>query len=168
MARGRYYLRKRRPKYKLQRYSNETMVVGTDLTVPNAGGNPAAELREVIINTDVQGMRKVKNFTVQIMSPAPVPVQWALIYIPEGTANNVNGQGLPNNNNPVSLYEPNQNVIMSGILLNSNVPMIRRTRLARNLNSGDMIALTISAVHGNGNVPTVYAVYAQVNYAISF
>ena len=165
MVRYRKY-RKYKKAYKLQKYSNETQHIFIGVPVPAQGQNPVQQDIDVIVNTDVQGMRKCKNFTLQLMSDSTaIPIMWALVYVPEGTQ--PSNMSLPNQNNVTSLYEPNQNVIMSGILDTNSGTVVKRTRLARNLNSGDRIVIVASAVvgHGNGG-PTAFLV--QLNYAISF
>lgn len=121
----------------------------------------------IIVNTDVQGMRKCKNFSITLQTTSNIPLQWALVYVPEGTLDNIPTLGLPNNQNAVSLYEPNQNVIMSGVIFAADMPITKRTRLARNLNSGDAIAVVACAVE-NAQAQAQFALYAQLNYAISF
>ena len=165
MVRYRKY-RKYKKAYKLQKYSNETQQIFMAVNVPAAQQNPAQQEMDLVVNTDVQGMRKCKNFTIQIISDSTaVPIMWALVYVPEGTQ--PSNMSLPNQVNVSSLYEPNQNVIMAGILDTNSGTVVKRTRLARNLNSGDRIVIVASAVvgHGNGG-PTAFLV--QLNYAISF
>ena len=62
--------------------------------------------------------------------------------------------------------EPNQNVIMQGLLpLTSNSRQEFRTRLARNLNSGDTIFLCLRPVIDITNIPDLTA---QLNFAICY
>lgn len=161
---------------KTVKYSNET--VSSSITFntgnyPIEGKNGSALLPIIIHPTDVAGMRKVKNISVRIASSVPPNVVaggscvMALIYAPQGTSDDSvwlsSGQGAP-----ISLYEPNQNVIASGIvnyITHSTVFM--GNRLARNLNSGDAILLVIKPLNPiPENASVTYAV--SVNYAICY
>ena len=148
--------RYRRRNYKLTRpvkitkYSNETYA--------------AAALKQFLANqvyyspcipsTPVLGTRKVKNFTLTLAHSGTETTTdnimfFALLYIPEGTApQQINfGKGWDTDNpvilNTHSLYEPNQNVILQGFIDTKQVYRFK-TRLARNLNSGDMIVLAFA------------------------
>lgn len=111
---------------------------------------------DIIPQLATYGVRKVKNINLTItLSPVPCPILWAVVYLPEGlgTADS-SGILYAKLNNPgsdmTSVYEPNQNVIMSGILPASpntaTTPVVLRksTRLARNLNSGDRVQLAFN------------------------
>jgi hypothetical protein len=69
---------------------------------------------------------------------------------------------------PVSIFEPNQNVIMSGILnpQGTSEPVTYKSRLARNLESGDYISLLVMNPIADGAV-TVDIAYT-LNYAICY
>lgn len=67
----------------------------------------------------------------------------------------LNGLDLPNNNIVISLYEPNQNVIMSVLAIAGEGIVTKRTTLARNLNSSDSIKLC-------------YFILINANFFISF
>lgn len=130
--------------------------------------------RVLVDNCSCQGMRKAKNFTLSIITEAPVPVNWALVYVPEG--NDPSLIAAPNSDHSISLYEPNQNVIMAGQIINSANVITRRSRLARNLNSGDRIVLVcvlsmippgIEIDQQNPKAPVYYTQF-MLNYAISF
>lgn len=147
--------------YKVQKYSNETCnFVGTGTV--NANGNAIA----LVAPIDSQGMRKCKNFTLTIACSAniSVPLIYALVYVPQGTlASRLN---IGENGGVVSLYEPNQNVILSGILsYDQNVPVTKYSRLARNLNSGDSIQLIVRAINAE---EVSLDIAATLNYAISY
>lgn len=165
MVRYRKY-RKYKKAYKLQKYSNETQIAAFNVPIPQQGQNPVTQIQPLVANTATEGMRKVKNFTICIQTTSPIPIQWALIYVPEGTANVGNPLNNPNAAT-VSLYEPNQNVIMSGAIVENDGAQIRITILARNLNSGDQISLYCSPITGQqqGNLVDFYI---QLNYAISY
>lgn len=109
------------------------------------------------------GMRKAKNFTFDIVCTAEnsvMPVTFALVYVPEG-------QGEPSlettTSSPASLYEPNQNVIISGIVSTDGQKNRFTTKLARNLNQGDQIGVAILAPPG-----AAINVNALLTYSITF
>lgn len=173
----RYY--RRRP-YKTVKYSNETSSISDDVSVPVIGKDkPLTTVNSLLaINSNIQGMRKVKNFTLHIDTNCPVPLYFALIYVPQGTSpGNINVGTVQN---PVSFYEPNQNVILSGICRTESPQLTFRSRLARNLNSGDSIAIifrpaakapTSDEDTDDRGEPTGYATYlltCTLNYAITF
>ena len=98
-----------------------------------------------IPQTDVLGTRKCKNFTLTICQKheTDTPMYFALVFVPQGTnPSNLNIGNTFNNDSlvPASYYEPNQNVILQGFVDNAQVYRFK-TRLARNLNSGDTIML---------------------------
>lgn len=173
-------LRRTRP-LKTVKYSNETMtvgLVGSNAVAETAIGNYVA----LIAPVEAQGTRKCKNFTLTICNTAD-PFYWALVYVPQGTepGNLSIGEINANHGGSASFYEPNQNVILSGVSSNpgpqsadpTSIPRgtttIHRTRLARNLNSGDYICFifvtlakyaTANSGHVLGSI--------SLNYAISY
>lgn len=125
------------------------------------------------------GIRKVKNFTIQINptstvvaqdgtynAPPDVRLLWALVYVPEGVATNELSTAIAG-----SLYEPNQNVIAQGV---ASPNQINRTfsSLARNLNSGDRIVFICYFLFpiniDNTTDDIVSRVFVTVNYAIAY
>lgn len=172
----RYY--RRRP-YKTQKYSSETTFISDDIKIPwyqgGAGGNIQQFSVPMVGNTDMQGMRKAKNFTIHFDTTSNIPLVFALVYVPGGTTPQEMSSGTFAQT--ASLYEPNQNVILSGIVLNTSPQLTFRTRLARNLNSGDFIALLIKPLDkatwqpiGEEKQPDFYtpSVAISLNYAISY
>ena len=169
---------------KTTKYSNETY--GTQFNIQNNGGVPGSHggfQFPVIPNAigGILGTRKVKNFTLRLcaektMYDNQVPdqetfdrarVAFALVYVPEGT--NPSGLAFGTGNQPSSIYEPNQNVIISGII-DSDQTYSFKTRLARNLNAGDNIALVLAdltPIQNEGD-STNTPVTMTCNYAISF
>lgn len=162
---------------KTVKYSNETY--NFEGTIPD--NTPASKFETfatMISAIDQQGVRKCKNFEISLTG-APfengqttfenVPIFWALVYVPQGTTpSHIN---LGTAQAPASLYEPNQNVIMSGVWPgNLKAPYVKKTRLARNLNSGDSIALALAVPsfrpENDGTYEKTIAV--TLNYAISF
>lgn len=161
---------------KTVKYSNET--VSSSLTFPSGnypieGRSGSAVLPIILTPTNVAGMRKVKNISVRIASTLPNTVTaggscvMALIYAPQGTTDEQvwlsSGAG-----SMVSLYEPNQNVIASGIVnYQTHATVYMGNRLARNLNSGDAILLVLKALNTiPQNASVTYAI--TVNYAICY
>ena len=184
MPRRYRYRRYTRPK-KSVRYSNETMYTDWVATVKN-GTRFNTHLKftyPVIPVSNVQGMRKIKNITFNLlMHPDPYlgteitndnfnpNFYWALVYVPEGQGV---GSSVPTDqtNAFASAYEPNQNVIMSGVG-QFNSPLTRKTRLARNLNSGDTVHLIIITSIGDADTTaqqdTGFWLTGTINYAICY
>lgn len=145
--------RYRRRNYKLTRpvkitkYSNETFASAAIKTFLNN----QVYYSPCIPATQILGTRKVKNFTLTLAhSGTPTMTDnilfFALIYVPEGTTpNQIHFGSTWDQQNPTilsttSFYEPNQNIILQGFIDSHQVYRFK-TRLARNLNSGDMIVL---------------------------
>lgn len=167
-------------KYKKVRYSNETSTFSIDsaiaadstATFPVYSGKNGKVLVEA---ANIQGTRKVKNMTISLStSQINVPVYCAVVYVPQGTeasSININASATAG---PNSLYEPNQNVIMQFVLnpvytqgQGSNVQRFK-TRLARNLDSGDKIALIMAPSTSTQSAIDHFKVSGTFNYAISF
>lgn len=147
---------------------------------PESGDAEPTDRILVVPVTDLQGMRKVKNFTVEGCAVAVtdnVTIGWALVYVP-----NVNRAGAIDAlaeypAGPTSLYEPNQHVIMQGVWNSADANPIRRySRLSRNLNSEDGICLVIRQYTANGttepedndNWQTIQRMLWTVKYAIAY
>lgn len=151
------------------KYSNETMQM---IATPNASAINGGGFLCMIPATDVAGVRKVKNFDITFTYDTfTAPVMWALVYVPQGMSHVAltrPTQYSDQNTAPSSLYEPNQNVIMSGVLpVTANTKIVQRTRLARNLNSGDSIYLYIRSVMDDSFEGSA-SFMAQLNFAITF
>lgn len=154
---------------KAVKYSNETATCYYSIPTDVASGTNYS--RTIIAATDTQGMRKVKNFTlntsfaqiIDVSSP-PVNILWALVYVPGGTS--VSQIAPPTGDTVLSLYEPNQNVIMSGLLTPNQPPQVVRSRLARNLNSDDSIVLVICPDRDVGTLAS--DITCSLNYAITY
>lgn len=156
---------------KTARYSNETTSIATSLPPPGQGGS--FKFTNLVKGIEQQGIRKVKNFTLRITHGCPTPLFFALVYVPAGqTASNLTfGTVEGQNVSPASLYEPNQNVIMSGTVDTGSTTYptratVFRTRLARNLNSGDSIQLVLGQAFPGVTDPFPIAI--SINYAICF
>lgn len=155
-----------------QKYSNETIAFNTQLTATNDGNDsfpenwsedepPRLLSRGLLIvpATNILGNRKVKNFTLKLTANGnDDQIFGALVYVPEGTMTSELQVGGAFQ----SLYEPNQNVICTFIippntLRNNDETIAQQTaptqivvsnRLARNLNTGDCIALVFASPNG--------------------
>lgn len=154
------------------KYSNETSGASINWEIP--AGEAQGINMAMITPANIQGVRKCKNFELSLSGSewggegalGGVPILWALVYVPQGTtpsALNLAAQGAV-----ASIYEPSQNVIISGIWpdnLQANYKV--KTRLARNLNSGDAIYLVMrTAVNQPQGVGKSFIV--TLNYAIAY
>lgn len=158
----------RRP-LKTQKYSSETVTQVGQVTLEPNPANATTVAVPIVAPTSVGGMRKVKNFTIRFQCGYTAQFQIALVYVPEGTSpSNI---AVSSNNNIVNVYEPNQNVIAAGICTTgqNNATSILRTRLARNLNSGDSIFVVIRQLSAQSiSSATTADCYIMVNYAITY
>ena len=121
----------------------------------------------VVPPTDVGGMRKVKNISIQLsydalLSSPQIPenrILWAIVYVPKGSE-----PGDFNQNNGI-LYSPPQFIMASGIYDTSQPGNSSRifTPLSRNLNSGDGIAFIYKAL----KPLATNQLTAVINYAIT-
>lgn len=129
---------------------------------------------DIITHTGTSGVRKVKNFYLNMQNKeANQPLNWSLIYVPQGMPNPANNIGMEPVDNPAvttynasDLYQPNQNVIMSGVFTNHNHTVNRTTRLSRNLNSGDKIVLCLTCP--SATIPYNVVCWGTVSTAICF
>jgi len=101
----------------------------------------------IVPATTQQGIRKVKNFTINLSDDTiagggtpPVNILWAIVLVPEDT--NVNTLALISNA-PV-VYEPNQYVLAHGMLSSNQGPNRIFSPMKRNLRAGDSIALVLA------------------------
>lgn len=169
-----------KPRYKKVRYSNETTSLNcsssvdanTQPTIPVYSDTGAKGLI-LVAPTNIQGTRKVKNMTLSVSSAGNnVPLLCSVVYVPQGTsASNLTPSS--DNETGASLYEPNQNVIMQFVMnpvvstnTGSNVQVFR-TKLARNLDSGDKIVFVATPAYGYDAAQTVRIV-GTFNYAVSY
>ena len=168
---------------KTTKYSNETFLASVNL-----GSNEAAtgegtfyQLSLNCLPNNLQGVlgtRKVKNFTIRIKPDTRVftasgeePVQsptnifFVLAFVPEG---NEPGPIRIGNGSMLSAYEPNQNVIMSGLADDTQVYSFK-TRLARNLNAGDQIGILLrDTTFVNAGDKAMTHIIVSINYAVAF
>lgn len=181
----RYKYRSFRPKG--VKYSNETIAFNTqvtntidsNLTFP-ATQDPETHGLTIVPPTNVLGNRKVKNFTIKITANAnDDQIFGALVYVPEGTfASSMQVGGTSQ-----SIYEPNQNVICTFIIppncsrntqgtitqISAPTQIVVSTRLARNLNTGDSIALIFSTPNGLTAIDSApVTISGTCNFAIKY
>nr|QIR82152.1 capsid protein [unidentified] len=126
-------------------------------------GTPTGEqvnYTTVVNPADVTGVRKVKNFQVSFNVDQGQPsFWWALVYVPKGyVPNQIYPTGASND-----LYSPSNNVLVCGFYDSSDPT--RQTwfsRLSRNLNAGDGLALVYKPVtqsrDGEAQVMLQYAI----------
>ena len=150
------------------KYSNETFSFANALTLA-AGETYSVEF---VKSTTIAGIRKLKNFTLSFNTDLEFPAFFAIVYVPEGTeplSLNFGSTISDTVLTPSSLYEPNQNVIMSGTIGGPNFAVGRySTRLARNLNSGDRICLVVRTTKSGESASDTGNVAMSLNYAIAF
>lgn len=169
-------------RYKKVRYSSETTSLNVQDTIPQGqmptlpySAAPSPQKGMVLVTpASIQGTRKVKNMTLSVSSEGnTVPLLCAVVYVPQGTQASdlmAGPQGLVG----ASLYEPNQNVIMQFVMNpigatneGSNVQVFR-TKLARNLDSGDSIVFIATPAKANNTAAQNVTIVGTFNYAISY
>lgn len=111
--------------------------------------------------SDMQGMRKVKHFDITFTASTETQqYYYALVFVPAGyEPQRIN---LPHADAVISAYDANQFVISQGVLDFSGGPLRVRSRLSRNLNSGDGIYLILATFDGVNNT-----IFAAVRYAVT-
>lgn len=156
------------------------MPTKTNMDAGSGTAEPTDRVRVVPV-TNLQGMRKVKNFTLEgcpVRVTDNVTIGWALVYVPNVERAGAIDALAEYPGGPVSLYEPNQHVIMQGVWNSSEGTPIRRfSRLSRNLNSEDGICLVIRQYTADGvkdvgdageNWDTDQAMLWTIKYAIAY
>lgn len=153
---------------KAVRYSNETYCQSVPSTVGVGDWNSSIAIC-MVPATQTAGMRKAKNFTLSMQYiDLKAPLAFALVYVPQNQdPQDINRAVWSETATaPTSLYEPNQNVIMQGLVpLESNGRIEFKTRLARNLNSGDSVFLVLRTIADITTSPTFSC---QLNFAICY
>nr|QZA75074.1 putative ORF1 [Po-Circo-like virus 51]QZA75077.1 putative ORF1 [Po-Circo-like virus 51] len=154
------------------KYSNETFNASFAYVWATT---PTTSMVTMIPAVESLGMRKVKNFTLSItQSPtldssntvkAASSFMYALVYLPDGVTANTLSIG---NSTAASLYEPNQNVIASGVCSSSNGQFRLSSRLARNLNSGDRVVLLLRPTSSTGTANDRTNISVILNYSITY
>lgn len=151
------------------RYSSETTSQLTSLNT--AATSVTQQPVQLIVAEQGQGVKKIKNITISIapwiLNPPTTnipwpPVDFVVVFVPQGqnpnTIKNITGSN--------SYYDPNQNVVMYGQVEVNKVSRFR-TRLSRNLNSGDSLYIIFLARNLTAN-PLTYNVEYVCNYAICY
>lgn len=167
-------------RYKKVRYSNETTAINVQGTI--AGNSnpvfPTIDDKKGVVLVQaatLQGTRKVKNMLLSISSIGnKVPILCAIVYVPQGTEATTLQSSATNQRAGASLYEPNQNVIMQFVLNPTNPDTMQgcnvqhfKTRLARNLDSGDSVVLVCTPAYTMTTDQDV-RISGTFNYAISY
>ena len=135
------YSRANRDKYSVEQ-------TGISLAVGNTQLNQLYQTSQQIIpQSDIQGMRKVKHLTLSMTSDQTTPMYWALVFVPEGYTVNSLFATTGQLNGPV--YNPNQFVMGTGIIDPDAGPIRISSPLSRNLNSGDSIWIVIGTIVAN-------------------
>lgn len=177
---------------KYSKYSNETIAFNTQVTEDLDGNvsfpvntdpdSGALLSRGILIvpATNILGNRKVKNFTLKLTANGnDDQIFGALVYVPEGTMTSPLQVGGASQ----SMYEPNQNVICTFIIppnafrdsdssitqQSAPTQIVVSNRLARNLNTGDCVALVFAAPNGlaaTNEEPVVIS--GTCNFAIKY
>lgn len=165
---------------KTTKYSNETYASLVDLVTNTLNTRSTASVYVIPdVLGGVLGTRKAKNFTLRICAQETRVIResetgykrsmiaFALVYLPEGNLPGSIQYG--NGSTSQSLYEPNQNVILSGIVDSTQVYTFK-TRLARNLNAGDNITIQFMdlTINDQDNQTILTPLAVTCNYAISF
>ena len=167
-GRRRMYYRKKSDKYSVEQTNVITPAImnWTHIQAPNETQQDSLQFAvDVVPAVDFEGMRKVKHITVSFASTGnnSTPIFYAIVYIPQGYQSVP--LAIPANGNGVDNYTANQFVMSSGVLEFDGGPLRIRSRLSRNLNSGDRIGL-ILATSASYETAT-QEIYMQINYAIT-
>ena len=161
-VRHRYAIRR---SIKTTKYSNETFA---SMPPPADFDSDTTYMLPLVPKIEQGGVRKAKNFTLRIATDAPIPIFFALVYVPEGNSPSEIKFGTTISQHTLtsmSFYEPNQNVIIAGICGGGQQsPMAFKTRLARNLNSNDSVVLVFRPCLDIEQK----SIAAMLNYAISY
>lgn len=160
--------RYRRYRSNRDKYSVEQTIINTptsSLWPLYASTELLAATRQVAYSilppSDVQGMRKVKHFDITFTASTETQqYYYALVFVPAGyEPQRIN---LPHSDAVVQAYDANQFVISQGVLDFSGGPLRMRTKLSRNLNSGDGVYLLLATYDGVNNT-----IFAAVRYAVT-
>lgn len=165
---------------KVSKYSNETYGAQIELQHPGGGNTSPYIAKATLIDvggaSNVLGTRKVKNFTISLsinqyqLANGDIlnnSVMWALVFVPQGTTAGdlYTTQGA----DVFSLFEPNQNVIMSGLINGQTGVLTKYSPLSRNLNYGDKVIIILQTADGwNQGALLACKVNVQLNFALTF
>jgi hypothetical protein len=160
--------RRSRP-VKAVKYSSET---SAGYAINATINSQATAVYDCVAAIAAQGTRKVKNFTLRLSSslPGSSGLLVALIYVPQGFPDSaivLKASDMAHTSPPVSMFEPNQNVILTGYMPTINEGQVTyRSRLARNLDSGDRIVFCL--YNPLATAVTQISLSFVVNYAIAY
>ena len=149
-----------------KKYSLARSAVGQVLTpaVGPALGSQATV--DIVAAIGAQGKRKCKNFDINLAlqqnaNQIGTLIYYALVYVPSTTT-----AGTISNSTGTEYYSPPNNVIAAGIYdCDEGTGFRIRTRLARNLNSGDAIQLVMRASSSSTSTINLQGV---VSYVVAF
>lgn len=173
---ARYYRRRgrrsyRRRSYVARRYSPECQTIAGFW---DAETFLITQYYPVVPPAATQGVRKVTNISVDfaLETGANLTFGWALVYWPNADrlfSGNPGGYvpalASPQFGTALSLYEPNQHVLLQGIFNTTDMKTFRRfTRLARNLQSEDSLIFLIRG-YAAEQAPTGEQ---HINFAMTF
>lgn len=178
MYRRRSYFRTPRGTYyrsvKPVKYSNETYNASFAYQWTSAANTTKSITMVPAVQT--LGVRKVKNFTLSITQSPTYDSSgttakssnfiYAIVYCPEGME--PQQLNLGSLTAASSLYEPNQNVIASGVCSSDSGQLRLSNRMSRNLNSGDRIYLLFRPTTSTGTANDFTNISAVLNYAIAY
>ena len=164
MPRHRRYRRTNRDKYSIEQ-TNIVSPVLSEWPIFEATQSVESNSRQysipILPPVEFEGMRKVKHLTISFSFVQDIPLFYAIVYVPQGyTPQPIH---IPSAGNAITQYQANQFVMSSGILDFSGGPCRIKSRLSRNLNSGDSIALILASINASSDA----FVFAQVSYAIT-
>ena len=169
------------------KYSNETFSNAILMSAPASSGALKNDYYvPVITPSTTSGMRKAKNFTINVTcsppldpntgQPVPIIISAILVYVPEGTNpmapdfTQISPSGAyPSPATLSTVYKPDQNIIMfkvANITNSGNLTM--RNRLARNLNSGDAVGVIVSVFRTAYDATADLAAIVSANYAVTY
>ena len=157
----RYQRRSYRPRYTGIKFVTDA--VAATFAVP--GPDAANVFRMPVIDaTSIAGVRRTRNFRIEVVSP--VDVMFALIYFPEGinpanaTLNISIAGGI------TSLYTPEQHIMTSGIATAGALTHASST-FGRSLSSGDKISI-IGMKCVNEATDAAHKISIRVTFSITF
>lgn len=159
------------PRYVPRASKYQFVPFSINFSLPSDGPTPAqgvGDLHVLVPQSQVAGIRKVKNFSINFATDTPVPLLFAIMYLPEGTtATNTVPRINPSGSADtfVEMLEANQWVIGCGSIVQGAINQFR-TRMSRNLNNGDSVWLYVWKTQGNDTAERF--VNATGNYAIRY
>lgn len=155
MPRRRYYKRHNKDKYSVEHTSIRTNTTDLWEEVPAVADSALSyqTTHTIVESTDLQGMRKVKHLTITASNAGLTstnPLYYVLAYVPQGY--DPQKIYMPSPGVALDTYSANQYVMSCGWLDFDGGPLRIRSRLSRNLNSGDSIVLILASYFNNANI----------------